>query len=340
MRARTLSSILALSLGLTLPAMAAPLRVDVEDAADHQVSAQGSYQGGLSQSWEWRFGSKRSADNITGITAHGLIAAHKLTGLAEHEASALRAARSLIKAYDGGWKQRRPRTQDIEFLAVAGFVIDAGRWFSVITQRYGAKGYVDHVIDARAGGQFASLAGWDIASAIRAAVAVGQPGTAQAMLSRLVERRPRWDLKDNANAQKLSAGSLLWAISEVRRFRPLTAEQHAFTDSLVQRLLSAQTARGSWATGDDREICTQTTAYAVLGLNAIKRGQRATQRGRQWLRRAALSDKLFFVGGRMWPSRYGLDGQPGAAFHGAVQSEVMMALATAPLVTRTSLANP
>lgn len=334
MRRRILVPLSILVASFSLPALAAPLKVEVESAADHQVSSQGRYQGGLPQSWEWRFGSRQSAENITGITAHGLIAAHRLTGLSEHEASALRAARALVKAYDRGWKRRRPKTQDIEFLSAAGFVIDAGRWYSVITRRYGAKGYVDHVIEARARGKLASLAGWDIASAIRAALSVGRPADAQAMLSRLVERRGRWDIKDNAAAQKLSAGSLLWAIGQYQRFRPLNARQRTFADSMTRRLLSTQTARGAWTTGDERQICTQTTAYAVLGLSAAKRGQRATQRARQWLRRAAVSDKLFFAGGKMWSSRYGLDGRPGAAFHGPVQSEVLMALATAPNVAR------
>jgi len=307
---------------------AAPLKVDVEDAADHQVAAQGHYSGGLSHSWEWRFGSKRSAKNITGIVASGLLAAHRLSGLTEHQASALEAAKSLIVAYDRGWKARRPHTQDIEFLAAAGYVVDAGRWFGVLRRRWRPAAYVDHVIAARKRARAGSLAGWDIASAMRAALAVGQVPYAQGLLSRLVAMREAWDVpKDAMQAQVLSAASILWALGDLRPWCRLNPKEHRFADAMLRRVLAAQGPQGGFLTRDGDAYSTQTSAYAILALRRWGH-KREALRARHWLRRTAVSDKLFFVGGRMWASHYSLAGRPSQDFLSEVQSEVLMALAS------------
>jgi hypothetical protein len=318
---------------LTLPAgaQAAPLAVDVEDAADHQVSAQGTYKGGLANSWEWRFGSKRSSENITGVVASGMLAAHKLTKLSEHQNSALRAAKALIARYDTRWKQRRPHTQDIEFLAQAGYVIDAGRWFSVLQRRWRAAAYVDYVLSARAAAKSASIVGWDIASALRASIAVGQLGYARGLLTRVIERRRAWDVaKDRQQAGVLSAASLLWALADYKRFSRLTADQRRFAESLQRRVLAAQGKKGGFTTPDGSEYSTQTSAYAVIGLARWggSKAKRAAARGRTWLRGVAVTDKQYYLGGRMWAAHYTLQNRPSKRYLSEVQSEVLTALAT------------
>lgn len=327
----TLTAALAAAVSLPAVALAAPLKVDVEDAADHQVSAQGTYKGGLQHSWEYRFGSKRSGTNITGVVATGMLAAHRLTKLSEHQNSALRAAKALLAKYDKSWKRRRPHTQDIEFLAQAGYVIDAARWFNVLRRRWKAADYVDYVLSARAAGKSASIVGWDIASAIRAATAVGQPGYARGLLTRLIERRRAWDVaKDRQQAGVLSAASLLWALADYRRFSRLTADQRRFAESLERRVLAAQGKKGGFTTPDGSEYSTQTTAYAVAGLARWGGGKnkRAAARGRSWLRSVAVTDKQYYLGGRMWASHYDLQNRPSKTYVSEVQSEVLVALAT------------
>lgn len=329
MRSGAVFALLSCVLAASAWAKPGALGVDVEDAADHHVSAQGDYHGGLSQSWEWALGSGRSSKNITGIAAHGLLAAHRLTGLKEHESAALRAAESLIGAYDRGWRARHPYTQDVEFLVAAGFVIDAAKWFRVLSGRWDAGGYVDYVADRRSRVGQGSAAGWDIASAIRAAVAVGDVAYARGLLERLIQRRATWDRADSAHARELSHASLLWALGALRGRVALTGEQQRFAADVLRTVQAAQGPAGGWLTADGAHYSSQTTAYAVLGLAAWGQGQRAAARGRAWLRRVALTDRRFFLGGLIWPAHYDRNGKPDGTFISEVQSEVLQALAAA-----------
>ena len=316
---------LAIALSLLAPgARAEPLAVELEDAADHHVSGQGSYRGGLRNSWEYKMGSQRSAPNITGVTADGLLAAYQLTKLEEHQNAALRAARSLIRAYDGAWKTRRPYTQDVEFLAAAGFIIDAGRWFQVTRDRYTPAGYADFVSDGRKAGGTPELAGWDLASAIRAAIAVGQLAYARGLVAELVARRHAWDRA--GGGQLLARGSVLWALASARDRVGLTPEQRQLAESLVRDMVAAQRANGAYLAGG--ELCTQTVAYAVLGLTRWPGGRAAAAKGRAWLRRVAHTDQRFFAGGRIWATTYRIDGRPENDYNSEVQSEAMLALAS------------
>jgi hypothetical protein len=309
------------------PAGATPLKIEAEDAADHHIAAQGTYANGLAGSWEYQFGSGRSAPNITGIAAHGLLAAYKLSGEQAHRQSAERAAKGLIAAYDRGWSGRRPYTQDVEFLAAVGFIIDAGRWFKVTTARYTPDAYVDYVLTGRQKQKRAALAGWDVASAIRAALAVGQVDYARGLLKALLTRRHAWD-RPGALGQDLARGSLVWALGEMRVRAGLTPEQQRLGRTLVRDLVTRQQHTGGWLEAPGGVFCTQTTAYAILGLSRWSDGKAAAERGRQWLVGAAVTDKKFFYGGRIWATTYTKDGRPEPNFTSAIQSEAMMALAT------------
>lgn len=303
-----------------------PLKVEAEDAADHHVSAQGHYPGGLPSSWEWTLGSGKSAKNITGISAHGLLAIRKLTGLAEHEASAVEAARSLIRAYDKGWSKHRPFTQDIEFLAAAGFIIDAGRWFKVTTGYYSPAAYVDLVITGRTRGHIAAVAGWDAASAARAALAVGQVDYARGVIDELLRREGEWDKP--GPARDLARGSVLWAMAELKDRAGLTPDEQRVAEGLARELAASQRPSGAWLEAPGKPVCTQTTAYAILGLARFQKGSSAAAKGRTWLTRAALTDRRFFQGGRIWATTYTEAGQPENDFNSEIQSEALMALAT------------
>jgi hypothetical protein len=312
---------------LSAPGLAKPLVIEMEAAADHHVSAQGDYRGGLAQSWEYNFGSSRSAPNITGIVASGLLAAFKLTGLQEHEESALRAARSLISAYDRGWRKQRPVTQDIEFLVNAGFMIDAARWFKVTRGSFNPAAYVSMVLERRVSA--ASVGAWDVASAIRAALGVGEIEYARGLLRALLEKRAVWDRADRGPGQRLARGSLIWAMGELRDRAGLTVEEQQLAANLVSELSAEQSSSGGWQDLAGGVLCTQTTAYATLGLSRWASGNTASAKGRAWLRRMALTDQKFFVGGRIWATTYKSNGAPENNYNSEVQSEVMMALASA-----------
>lgn len=322
------ASWVCLVLGIASPAWGQPTPTDIEDAADHHVSAQGNYRAGLPNSWEYRLGSGSSGPNITGIAAHGLLAAYKLTHLKEHRDAGLRAARSLISAYDRGWKDRRPYTQDIEFLAAAGFVIDAGRWFRVTRGRYTPLSYLEMVTEGRRAQKLPSLVGWDIASAIRASLAVGQHEYARGLIAEILRHRNEWDRAGQGPGQWLARGSLLWALAEARDRAGLTPEQTEVAESLVREVVVSQRADGGWQENRKGKLCTQTTAYSVLGLNGWGAGRQAAAAGRDWLRRVGRTDAKFFVGGRIWATNYELDGRPGNDYNGVIQSEAMMALAS------------
>ena len=321
---RALAVVLVLG---TARVASADLAHELESAADHHVAAQGNYQGGLKSSWEYRIGSQRSAVNITGVTAHGLLAAFRLTGLQEHQDAALRAARSLITAYDLGWKKHRPFTQDIEFLAEAGFIIDAGRWFNVTRSYYAPEQFVDLTITGRRSSP--AIAGWDLASAIRAAIAVGQIAYARGLVAETVKRRSEWDRGDKGLGQWLARGSMLWALGKARDRVGLTPEQRQMAESLVAELTAAQRREGGWQDGPGGVFCTQTTAYAVLGLSHWSAGKRSAQAGRTWMRRVGRNDSKFYVGGKIWATTYFLDGRPENDYNSEIQSEAMLALASA-----------
>ncbi|MCB9557508.1 MAG: hypothetical protein H6707_15480 [Deltaproteobacteria bacterium] len=309
------------------PAHGAPAELD--DAADHHVGLQGRYANGLADSWEWKLGSGRSAENLTGISAIGLVAAHRITKQKAHLDSAQRAARALLGAFDRGFRQRRPFTQDIEFLVAAGYIIDAYRWFGRIVGRHSAASFAEQVLARRAASGAGSLAGWDLASAIRAAVAVGRTDYARGLLSHAVEHRLRWDRADRGRAQLLARASLLWSLARLRDVVGLSSSEAQLAGELQRALIKAQRPNGAWLTDDGQHFSTQLTAYATIGLSAwSKRLSKAAEGGRRWLERVGSEDQKLIAGGRIWSAHYNLKERPEGDFYGAVQSEVLLALSS------------
>ncbi len=308
-----------------LVSQAEPTAVVMESAADHHVASQGHFKGGLKNSWEYNFGTQVTGKNITGAVAWGLLAAHQLTGQDEHQRSALSAARSLIRAYDRGWKNHRPYTQDIEFMVAAGFILDAARWFKVTRERYTPAVYVDQMIQGRRA--IPTVVGWDGASAVRAALAVGENGYARGIMDELLRRRGEWDRADRGPGQGLARGSMLWALGELRDRVGLTEQQRRVALSLVRALSSAQQSDGGWREAAGGKLCTQTSAYAILGLSRWGQGRQAVARGQAWLKAQSLIDQRYLQGGDIWATTYHTDGSPENNYNALIQSEVMLALA-------------
>lgn len=290
------------------------------DAADHHVSAQGNYKRGSKSSWEWKMGSRVSAPNQSGINASGLLAVHRLSKEKAHLDSALKAASVLIKKYKSVWKNKRPYTQDIEFLANAGHIFDAISLFKRLKRQYRASEYVKHVLANRKN----AIGGWDIASAIRAAVICGDAPYANELLNQLIAQQSDWDKYDRKGSQYLAAGSLLWAISKLKMENRLTQHQTSFY-RMLKRRIDRQIAKDGALKNPNGFVSTQTMAYALIAY--VNLGDKPTAtRIANWINRHALTDKKFFWGGKIWSSHY-LNDKASKSYYGEVQSEVLMALA-------------
>lgn len=237
----------------------------LEQGADRMVSLQGTY-GGVPNIWEWIIGSGISGNNILGISATGLVAAYEKTKDRRYLAAAIAAGNTLVARYNaaivGGvtWDDR-PYSQDVEFLAwlsresknpVYGDV--AVKWHSIIPAYKTAAENVNRYISR------GSLAGWDLASQIRAALAVGQKDYAKAVAAELIRRSADWVGNTNpyGDLTILSYASLLWALDQVGDNQEVISQYRS-------ALLTTQETDGSWDGG-----AYQTTAYAILGLSANK----------------------------------------------------------------------
>jgi hypothetical protein len=292
--------------------------------ADLQLSRQGTYTnacGGsygppnvaqIDNTWEWVIASGNTCWNVGGISATGLLAAYERTRNEDYLDGAIAQGNTLVEKYDtivtndleGAEWEDRPFSHDVEFLVRLSrdskdhsYAQVAADWYSIITSNKTAVENADRYIDVRK-----SLAGWDLASQIRAALAVGENDYARGMAARLIERRTDWEgvLYGGWDYTNSSYGSLLWALHEL-------GDNHATIDEYRQYVLSIQEDDGSWEDGDY-----QLTAYMMLGLSAV---QGTGSRDALASAGAFLVSTQTQEGGWSYPPEYG-----------EVNSEVLMAL--------------
>ena len=229
------------------------------------LSLQGTSSGTIPYNWEWVAGDGYyGSDNLQGVTASGLLAAYEKTGNKALLTGARNAGDTLKQRFAAAPTQR-PYSQDVEFLVNLAkdtgnksYLDTAKKWYAVLMQNFTAEANVDRNIKARG-----SLAGWDLASAIRAADATGNEKYALDMAKELIRRSADWvDVPYPGTTDDyttLSYGSMLWALDDVRG-----GNFHATIDKYRDFLLANQQQDGSWL-GDY-----QTTAYVILGLDAVK----------------------------------------------------------------------
>lgn len=298
--------------------------------AELHLSRQGTYSNACGDSygppdipeiagtWEWVVDSGSTCWNVAGISATGLLAAYERTHVNEYLDASLLLGDTLVEKFeiisaDGSQWEDRPFSHDIEFLVRLGkasrdwsYIRTARSWHDVITDNETAEAIADRLIDKRL-----SLAGWDLASQIRAALQVGKWRYALAIAKRLLERRADWEgvPLGSYDYTTLSHASLLWALYDVRfGGRDITAARREFQ----AMILDGQEPNGSW---DDGSF--QTTAYAILGLETSRSGRHK----RKVLRRALgnafifLRDSQTADGGWSYPPEYG-----------EVNSEVLIAI--------------
>lgn len=275
-------------------------------AADHHLSLQDTYNtwihpvwgsGPIPNTWEWVIGSGSSGWNVQGISATGLLAAYEQTDRSDYLDGAVLAGDTLVNRYES-YPNQRTYSQDIEFLVRLSqdseddsYADTAGEWYAVTMNAFNAEQLADYYIADRG-----FLAGWDLASQIRAAVAIGETDYAAGIASRLIERKADWD---SPYLGGWDYGSLLWAFAELN--------DNSFNDyvgEIRDILLGSQGEDGSW----DNDY--QSTAYAILGLTAD-----GTAKGAQTKAWAFLRDTQTSIGGWSYPPELG-----------EVNSEVIMAL--------------
>jgi hypothetical protein len=239
--------------------------------ADRLIGLQGTYFSpdtgkNIDNTWEWLVGDGNTYLNIHGVTATGLLAAYEKTKHRKYLNAAIAAGNVLVQRYhelglNGYTWDDRPYSGDIEFLAwlsrashnpLYGNV--AVSWYGIVPANKTAAQQVDRFITTRL-----SLSGWDLASQIRAAMAVGQGAYAKAMAEELIRRSGEWVgiPYGGWDYTTLSYASLLWALDQVGGF-------HEEIAAYRTALINAQQSDGSW----DEDY--QETAYAIIGLVAVR----------------------------------------------------------------------
>jgi len=268
--------------------------------ADLHLSRQGTYSG-IDNTWEWVIGSDSSGPNVQGISATGLLAAYERTGGQSYLDGAIAAGDTLVARYDAALEDRA-FSQDIEFLvrlsqdsADTSYAAVAQQWYANTMVAYDAEALVDYYVGTRG-----FLAAWDLASQIRAAVAVGETDYAAGIASSLLDSDFDWE---HPWLGGWDYGSLLWA------FRELGDESfNSYVGEFRETLLSSQQSDGSW----DWDY--QSTAYAVLGLARPRTPALAQVVSDAW---AFLRDTQTDAGGWSYSTTE----------YGEINSEVLMALA-------------
>jgi hypothetical protein len=278
---------------------------------------------------------------VGGISATGLLSAYERTGCKDYLDGAIAQGDTLVNKYhtivtddpDGAEWEDRPFSQDIEFLARLsrytrnrrcrrhkddddrqgrcgnrGHSIDyfriARRWYRIVTKNKTAEENADRYIEDRK-----SLAGWDLASHIRAALDIGEWHYALGIARRLLERRSEWEGVPYGGYDWTvsSYTSLLWAFGELR-FGGW--DIHAARRELLDLVLCTQEEDGSWSGGDYQD-----TAYAILGLDNCLFTRKCKVRDALGKAFAYLRDTQTEDGGWSYPPEYG-----------EVNSEILMAL--------------
>ena len=256
---------------LSLPIVLAEVEKKDKDAlldaiakgGNRLLSTQGPNSGSIPYNWEWIAGDGYYGNpNLQGITATGLLAAFEKTGNSVYLEGAKKAGNTLKARYAAA-PNDRPYAQDVEFLVRLAkdskdksYLEVAKKWYANVIRDFTAEANVARYITRRGG----SLAGWDLASQIRAADATGNKEYAKTMAKELIRRSADWVHVPSYGFDytTISYGSLLWALHGI-------GNNHATIEKYREFLLANQNADGSWEGGDF-----QTTAYVILGLDAVK----------------------------------------------------------------------
>lgn len=268
-----------------------------------------------------------SPANTLGVTALGLLEAHRLTHTAAFKAAAVEtgdALKAMVPA-TCATPADRPVTANVLFLrelsknAGPSYKTAAKDWFACITGDLTGKARADDRLDRRISQGNDNLGGWDVAFDVRVALAIGGAANkayALAELKQVFARQADWDKETPAAGtawEVLSKAHLLLAMKPVKT---ATTQIKAKIKEFTIDLLAAQLPDGSWASSSDSS--TQLTAYAVLALDSVQQNV---------LTRAAVKDGVDFLLSQQLANGGFDDGT--TAENSEVNSEVLQALKAA-----------
>ncbi|RJQ37031.1 hypothetical protein C4552_01980 [Candidatus Parcubacteria bacterium] len=256
------------------------------------------------------FGPGVSCPNTFGVTGLGLLDAYQATkDLDFLEAAILTGDALVVKqaaapSCDGNpaTSADRPFTVDVTFLQKLAKILGssgkaykkvAANWFACVMEDHpdGAD-RADNRINGRIGQGLSNLGEWDAALDIEAALAIGQKKYALQEALQVIARQPDWDVADpQCPGCELLGKGLLLEVVQAFDDNPAVAAAIA---AWVQDLLAAQDpANGSWNSD------TQTTAYVLMGLDAMKKTdgvKQAIKKGLLYLFSQGIGNGGYFVG--------------------------------------------
>jgi hypothetical protein len=236
--------------------------------------------------WSWERKDKKEGDNFGGIVAESLLAAYEQSGRDIYLEAARDYADRLVERYRRA-PSELPYKPDVEHLVrvseVTGLPVYAEvarTWFEAV-KKVSPRGSAEVQRILRGRQKSAELVGYDVALAIRAALAVEQFDYARELGDAVWSARQSW-MRAKSVFGTIGRAALLDALAT------LDAKRYAAAiDSLAKALLREQTENGSWCAN-----ATQPTAYAVRALSRLTgdKARAAAKRGAGWLSQTLLAD--------------------------------------------------
>ena len=252
------------------------LTTAITKAADSLLARQRTFNNGglqsdetpiggiLACSWEWEAGSGWAYPNTQSPTARGLLAAYAVTEKSKYLAGAVCAANRLVAYLDAN-PTERPYSEDVIFLTEVSeasgnrtYATRAALYHKRTRTKFATGALLtDYYISKRL-----SLASWDLASQIDAAVAVDQEDYARAIAEQLIDRRASWEGVLFYNGWDYTTIGRAALLSSLKPFEGKTIRK--YRDEAIKSTLAAQAANGSWDSDDY-----QATGFGIAGLSTV-----------------------------------------------------------------------
>ncbi|MBP9697936.1 MAG: hypothetical protein KBD65_01990 [Candidatus Moranbacteria bacterium] len=302
-------------------------------AADYHLALKGDYLNGTTNVTDfgvWPYvipeldPPTTTYNNVEGVTADGMLYATKALSDSSYGLATFSTANLLVGRYDAT-PTTRPYSTDVEFLTNvcefdsneylggnSAYCVKATEFYGRVTGQFpNPTALVNrYIIEAGRG----SLAGWDIASHIRAAWRSGWHTYAVGLVEEIMDRRVEWEHVPlgGYDYTTISHGSLVRVMVEMYHVGDLDVSRYSDALLMAAALLPLQEVDGSW------ENDPQVTAFVLLGLRSettdMQIWHTAIVLGENYLENSAVNCAWVY------------DTGSGTEGYGEVNSEAIMAL--------------